>query len=314
MSVIVADRRNVTDGSAAQFLEQVKSNIPIVLVAWSHNFKFNYDAVKDLKDYCLVCYCEYGWDVSFEESHIWGVNSEKFPRYYTGDWVRFDDWVKANPPKLFLKRELLKKDVTDKIKPIEYPARYAAQGIPTREQFNGRPIQAMMYWGRSNERRLSIHGGIWLNARRKGYSVLDNIYYFDNFMLKEDGIKWATFHIPYYSRVPMDELMTLNGFAKIGLSPKGAGYKCFRETEVPVNSVLCLHESDMAYSFDWIHNENCIKMPIGISDDAHEEIDAIEKALKNENLYDIFVNGVRNVEKYMWANYIKFIEDTINNA
>jgi len=313
MSLYVADAKSRTDGSAYQMLEKVSSNIPIVLVAWTERFKFNPDLLK-LKDYVLVCFCEYGYDFKIIDSHIWGENSEKFTRYYTGDWVVFDNWVKENPPKLLFKRELLQKDVTSRIKPIEYACRYSIPPAQTKESFDGRPIQAMMYWGRSNERRLGIHGGIWVNAMKKGYSVIDSVYYFEKFLMEESGIKWATFNIPHYSRIPMEQLLVMNGYSKIGISPSGAGNKCFRETEVSVNSVLCMHDTGMAYSFDWVDGVNCIKMPIGTSDNCTEEIEAIEAGLRRDDLYEIYLKCIDNCKNYQFQNYISnYIEPIINS-
>jgi hypothetical protein len=308
MKLIVADKREITDGSAAQMLERVNSPIPIMLIAWSERFKFNYDLVKEIKDYVLVCFCEYGWNWRIEDSHIWGVNTRKEgygdARYSGEEWDKFDTWVKENPPKLIFKRELLAKDVTEKILPIEYPCRYSIPPKNTKAEFSRRPIQAMMYWGRSNERRLGIHSAIWRNAMEKGYNVIDNVYYFEKFLMNEDGINWATFNIPHYQRIQIESLLLMNSYSKIGISPVGAGNKCFRETEVSTNSVLCLHDTGMAYSYDWVHGENCIKMPLGASPTCDEEINVIEEALKRTDLYDIYVNGVENVKKYQFHDYI----------
>lgn len=317
--VIVVDKREITDGSAAQMLEQVNSPIPIVLIAWSERFKFNYEAVKDLKDYVLVCFCEYGWNWRIKDTHVWGSNTRKEgygdARYSGEEWMKFDTWVKENPPKVTFKRELRAKDVSDKLKPIEYPSRYSIPKKQTKAEFNRRQIQAMMYWGRSNERRLGIHSAIWRNAMEKGYNVVDNVYYFEKFIMNEDGINWATFNIPHYQRIPIETLLMMNSYAKIGISPIGAGNKCFRETEVSNNSVLCLHDTGMAYSFDWVHGENCIKMPLGTSNTCDEEIMAIEEALKRNDLYDVYSNCIDNAANYQFHSYIQnYIEPAIKNA
>src|SRR5688572_11510908 len=100
-------------------LQRVNSPIPIVLVAWTEDFVFN-DALLNVKDFILCCFAEYGWNFPIVDSHIWGENKIEH-RYIGAEWEKFDNWIKSNPPRLIFKRELLKKDVTDKILPIEYP-------------------------------------------------------------------------------------------------------------------------------------------------------------------------------------------------
>ncbi len=42
MNLVIADRRDQTDGTAAAFLQKVNSPIPIVLVAWSVRFQYSW--------------------------------------------------------------------------------------------------------------------------------------------------------------------------------------------------------------------------------------------------------------------------------
>lgn len=302
----IADKNGATDSVYHTLVKRINSKYPIVIVSWSENFVFNDELLK-LEDYVLVCFCEYGWDLTLTESHIWGINSEKFPRYYNNDWVKFDNWVKENPPKLLLKRELLKQDVSDKIKSIEYPCVIQPYLIQSKEQFNSRPISAYQYWGRSNEHRLRIHGEIWLHAYKKGFQVLDNIYYYNDYMHHEQGEKWVTLWIPHYQRIDISVLMQINNSSKLSLSWEGAGQKCFRHMEAPVNSVMVMHKNDLSWSFYW-DETNCILVEHG------KEIEGIEAALSNPNLYDIYVKGVQNCDKYRLGKYIPFLENLINNA
>ena len=43
-------------------------------------------------------------------------------------------------------------------------------------------------------------------------------------------------------------------------------------------------------------------------------ITAIEEALKRGDLYDIYVNGVKHLNKYRNPQYSKYIEDEIKKA
>lgn len=302
--MIVVDRRDITDGSAAALLQKVQSPIPIVLVAWSHRFKFNYEAVKDLKDYVLCCYCEYGYDHVMTESHIWGINSEKFPRYYEGEWIDFDNWVKQNPPKVLLKRELLKKDVSDTVKPIDYPCYYASREVQTEEQFNGRPVDSFFYWGRSHEARLRLHSNIWKAASERGFSVCDNLNFFDKFVMEEQSRKWVSLWMPHYGRIDLKEILGRQVLSKTSIALPGAGVKTFRHCESSVNSVMVKWADEFAWTFDW-NETNCILTSEG------NEIDDIENAVNNPNLYDLYRTGIDNCQKYLLPNYLQYIEKTI---
>ncbi len=308
--VINADQESRTDGTAYNFVCSLKSNVPIVLVAWTEDFKFNED-LRKIKDYILIDFCEYGYNHDFGPygSHVWGDNSDKFPRYYTGDWIKFDKWVEENPPKVFFKRELLKQDASDWLRPIEYPCVFEVTQPQTKEQFLKRPIQVFNYWGRSNEERLRVHGEFWINGYRMGWAVCDNIYYLQKFLEEESNPKkFATFNIPHYARIEMAQIITINGLSKISMSLSGAGKKCFRHSESPVNSIMAMERSGMAWSFDW-DETNSIQFNV------KEELEHCTTALYSEDwLYDIYRKGIDNCRNYQLPDYTKHIETIIANA
>lgn len=299
MNIIFATSTGTIDSVYHTLIRHLNLSMNIVLVSWDENFTFN-NELKKIKDYVLMCYCEYGydWDLEKSGSHIWGKNSAKFPRYYTGDWVKFDNWVKENPPKVTFKRELLAKDVSHEIKPVDYPATVNPYPIQTKEEFLNRPITGSYYFGRSHEGRLILHGNIWVGATKYGYSVCDNLNYFNHFMHHEQGKKYVSFNIPHYVRQPIETIMTINGLSKIGIVPFGAGIKTFRAAEVCCNAVMLMWEDDLAWSFDWVHGVNCLKCKQG------EEVETIENWASDERLYSIYVEGVKNWENYRTENYI----------
>lgn len=86
MAVIVADKNQTTDAAYHTLVKHINSKYPIVMVNWVENFEFN-PALVGVKDFILICYCEYGWDWDLQKSgtHIWGVNSKKVsPLLYGG--------------------------------------------------------------------------------------------------------------------------------------------------------------------------------------------------------------------------------------
>lgn len=318
MPVIIADAHGRTDSAYETLVKHIPCDLPIVMVSWVEGFVFNKELF-GIKDYILACYCEYGWgfDLTKTGSHIWGVNSEKFERYYNGDWIIFDNWVKENPPKVMFKRELLKADVSDKVVPIDYPAVLEPIPIQSEEDFNSRPVSAAYYFGRSHEGRLLLHSDIWKGAVKYGYSVCDNPYQMvgnpseglGNFLQNESGKKYISMHLPYWFRLPMNFILQLTGTAKIGIAPHGAGIKTFRASEVSCNSVMLLWEGDMEWSYPWVHGVNCLRCKQG------EEVETIEKWVQDPRLYSIYCEGVKNWENYRVDNYIQnYILPKINNA
>lgn len=308
--VIVANKTGNTDGTALQFLQSVNSLVPIVLVSWADDFQFN-DALFGVKDYVLVDFTEYGWNVDLKDTHVWGKNTftcdDWSARYNNVNWIEFDTWIKNNPPRLTFKREILIKDVSDKLHPIDYPCVVEGYSKQSKEEFDGRVISVFQYWGRSNENRLRIHGEIWQHATKKGFSVCDNIYYLQHFLQHEQGEKWVTLNIPHYARIPADQLLIFNGMSKLSLSWKGAGFKCFRHNEAPVNSVMVTTKNKYAWCFPW-DETNCILINEG------NEISEIDLALLRTDLYEVYLNGLNNVDNYRLKNFIPYLENKINQS
>jgi len=312
-----------TDGVANRLCEMINTTLPILLISRVEEIKFN-EQVLSLqgKDYVIVDFIECGWDVEMNDTLIVGKNTDQFKFLYGDGWVRLHDFVKNNPPKVYFKRELLAKDKTDKILPIEYPNWQPDYTLDTREQFNSRPIAMFNYWGRSHESRLMFHGEVWKNAARKGYAVCDNIYYFNSFMADEKNpMKFITLNIPHYSRIDISELMKINALSKLSVSLPGCGIKCFRSTgESIVNSIVVLPEDDLAYSFPLIDGLNCIKFS------RNNDVSGVKNewgimnlinhvlGIESDNLYDIYVRSKKVADWYSVNNYIKnYLEPNINN-
>lgn len=309
MAVIIADANGQTDSAYHTLVRHIPSPIPLVMVSWCENFVFN-EALLELKEWILVDFCEYGWNYEIKESHIWGANTDKNGyggRYVGEEWHKFDNWVRDNPPKIIFKRELLAKDVARGTFPIEYPCLIEPQHIYSKEDFDAKPINLFHFWGRSNECRIRMQEEIWLHAFNKGFQVCDNIYYVENYLKEEQGEKWVSLWIPHWARIDINQLMFINSFSKLSLSLPGAGFKCFRTGEVPVNSVMVMHKNDFAFTHDW-DETNCILVEPG------KEIEGIEAALKRDDLYDIYLRGVENIDKYRIGNYTNHLKTIIDAA
>jgi hypothetical protein len=305
MKVVLANRICETDGSMHSMASQINSKLPIVLVSRPNQYKFN-EQLLSLTDYVLIDCCEYGHDIDFDETHLFGKNTEE--KFFSGDeWKRFDDWVAKTPPKLYLKRELLAKDVSDIVKPIEYAAWYEPPPIQSKSEFDARPLDVFFSWGYSSEYRRQLHGKIWTDAHKYGYMVCDNLFYLNGFLQHETNPKkWVTVNVPHFARHPMNEIFGVQGLAKISISHWGAGKKCFRSAEAPLNAVMCMPKDNYAWTHEWKHDKNCVLF------DNKEPMLMIAAAAMSNDLYDIYVNGVETCRKYYLPNYINHLEKLIN--
>lgn len=304
MAIIIANQTGEVDSAYHTLVQHIKSPLPIVMVSYSDNFVFNEDLLSLKQDeFILIDFIEMGWNYDWNKHSI-----ENYHKRFNGDqWGKYHDWA-YEKPLLCFKRELdLPTSTIEGYFPIEYPCLTDKWPIETREQFNNRPLNAFQYWGRSNEHRLRIHSEIWLHAYRKGFSVCDNLYYISEFLKNEGGEKWSTLWIPHWARVEINNLMIINNLSKLSLSWEGAGNKCFRDAEAPVNSVMVRHKNNMAWSFPW-DESNSVLVEHG------KEIEGIEEALKDEYLYDVYIEGMKNVDKYRLENYIPHLEKLINNV
>jgi len=319
---IAPDKNNYIDPPLVNIFKDLDVDIAVVPLARTANYQFN-ERLYDLKEWVLVDYIEYGandWDR--QNSHIWGHNTELFEYRFKDnweEWLKFDKFCKEHPPKITFKRELLKKDVTETLLPCEYPCLLPSYPIQSKEDFNARKIELIHIWGHSNESRRMFQSAAWEHAVKEDITICDNIYYLQGFLSDNPRRLWACMNVPHFARNPMSEVMVINGMAKLSLSQPGDGIKCFRSAEVSQNSIMVLQDDPLAWSFDWIGDVNCIRVPIGntMSDfrglNGSPEINVIEETLRRTDLYDIYVACVKNNKNYMVENYLNnYIKPLIN--
>lgn len=307
--MVVSADRNTIDPPIYNIVSRIDSPIPIVPITRVDNYEFN-PALLELKEYVLMCFCEYGWNYDLKKTHLFTKNTGSFADLFQGEeWEKFDDWVRENPPKLYFKRECVDEKLPDYVKPIEYPSWSIIPPFQTREEFNARPINIFSFWGRSSEDRVRLHADIWAKSGMYGAAVCDNIYYVGQFLRQETcPNKWVTLNVPHFARHDLGEILGINGLSKLSISEPGAGVKCFRHSESPVNSIMAMPYDNMLWTYPWEHGVNCIKYRRGF------EVQDLDEALARPDLYEIYLRGIETVRKYQWDNYKIHIENTIKDA
>lgn len=300
------------DGSVLRIASGINSPYPIVPITRIEGFKFNPDLLS-LDKYVLLDYSELYWNSENTDTHLFGKNTSDYPEQFPGDdWKRFDDFVKEQPPVIYFKRELLNKDRSDFIHPIDYPCWVEPPPVQSKDDFNKRPLEVFFFWGRSHEERVRLHSDIWSNSSRNGASVNDNIYQIQNFLAEESNPKkWVTLYMPHYSRIDISNLLGINGLSKLSVSLFGAGRKCFRTTgESPVNSLMVMQKSESCYTYEWEHGVNCLMFP-----ETKVDVTLLDEFLKRDDLYEIYCKGVETVNKYKIHDYVNnYILPIINKS
>lgn len=309
--IVSPDRNGKLDGPVHFILKELKTDIPLVPVTFYQDYQFDQSLYWKLDNYILFDFCEYGandWDM--QETHLWGINSKKFPQTQTHEWEKFDEFVAKKPPLIYFKRELLQKDFKLGIYPIEYPSFHPPYPVQSEKEFNMRPLQVFFCWGHSHESRRVLHGNIFSNAAIKGYGVVDNFNFIDQ-AKREYKDLWVTIQTPHYARISMEEVLNINGQAKLSVSMPGAGIKCFRHSESPVNSVMVMRNDNLAWSYPWIAGLDCIKFGLPVTKDGirgvlgqWDAIEVMENWLNHDGLYGIYKKGVEKLDKYRLSNYV----------
>lgn len=289
-------------GTEYKIAGSIDTPLPVIPITRANNFVFNTELLK-FEKVVILDYIEYDWNWPLEETgtHLWGYNTNKFKHHFSSDeWMKFDNWVCGLKEVVYFKRELLNGDKSNVVHSLEYPSWITEFQTVSKNDFENRKIDLFNFWGRSHEARLIFHSKVWEHASKHGGDVLDNIFYFNDWIkYEQSGRKYITLNIPFYGRTDISNILSISGLSKLSIAHPGAGRKTFRENEVSNNSVLVTWDNNLEYAYPWIANENCIKF-----DKLGNEFEAIEAALTNPNLYEIYKEGKQNAQKYMITNYI----------
>lgn len=264
------------------------------------------------KPVIVVDFLEYFRQWDEKETHVFGVNDPPLEHWMTDPWKKLDDWLRDHPPILYFKRELLEKDRSDTLVPVEWPCQLSVPPTQTREEFEARPFQVFNNWGLSNHFRSEFHGQIFTEAGRLGITVADSWEMMDYFIEHPEGERhWATIFTHHTRRRPIEEVMRYQLQAKVACSLPGSGTKCFRHGEAPVGCVMALPHDEMAWGIPWEDKVNCLRffdyddcpMPeqlvrYGLADDSWKPSCA-------DSLYDVYVAGQETIRKYRSKDYVR---------
>ncbi len=186
------------------------------------------------------------------------------------------------------------------IHPIDWYNHIPVPQPDTFEQYCARPIDVLMCYGYSHPMRPRLHATILAATQDYGWTFITN----PSHMEHEKPPFAVLLHQPWYDRISQDELLDLQGKAKITISFPGAGEKCFRHSEACINSVMAMPLDHIRWQANWWVG-NSLKMPMLPNEWPFQ----LRKALDNpENLYQIYLNGTKRAAEIkpevVWNSYI----------
>lgn len=266
--------------------------VPICFV---NDYRFNEELLKFNKPLVLFDFMEFGWQAGGAEN-IFGQNiTPAFGHINTPEWLKLDQWVATLKNPLLFKRELFTRDVTDFRIPIEFPCVHEISSIQSKDEFESRPIEVFFNWGYSHPIRQRMHGRVFSSA------VHLNAHIVDGWTQRIEGNAWVTIHTPHYERKSIREVLEWQGRSKVSISLPGAGVKCFRSAEAPVNSVMALLHDELAWSYPWIDGDNCIRL------DSNCHITRMAEIIRNGNgsLYEMYRRSQETIRKYEQHAYAR---------
>ena len=283
----------------------------IFLVSNRHPmFRFNERLHEEMvgKPWVFFNWTENGWDWNQQVSHFYGKNTEKFfGDGYNEHWRAFDKFIQEHPPILTFQRELLERDRSEKILPLEYTGWLPESGSDTKDEFRKRPISALFNWGRSSESRMYMHAAFFSQAPAFGYDVISEWSHIEK-AIKENisgPLKMCSVHAPHFARIDVREVQKFCRMSQIGVIMNGAGVKTFRDAECAQDLLMARPYNLLAWTYPWDETNSIVLPDCQTVESAQKAIKVIMDSIMRPDIYDIYMAGQDNARRYRHENYLR---------
>lgn len=267
-------------------------------------FRFD-DKLNDIqKPWVLFSWSEFGWDDPRETSYLWSRDRLSHPAFQDDEWRKFDQFAKDHPPILTFQRELLAKDRSDRVQPIDYLAWLPEIGNDDRDTFLKRPFDVEFDFGRSHEARMWFHGAVFQNAGRFGYDVVSEFSHVPR-ALEDAGRKWLSVHVPHYARIDVLEVQKLVRQSTITVILPGAGQRTFRSGERCSDAIMAMPRHRLAEVYPWDASNSIVLPEIKTWSDAHDSCKVLADALMRTDLYELYCAATENALNFRAEPYCR---------
>lgn len=315
LAILSPDQGSWVDPPVHSILKQIpdinntsvsEADCVIIPISYNRDFKFNEDLRYLSKPWALADFSEFGWQWGQKNSYLWGFGGDRLcvPQFgESAEYVKFMNFTLDNPPILTFQRELLQKDVTDQLIPIEYLSHLQEFGLDTKEEFQKRPLEVSYNWGRSHEDRMRMHGEIFCQAPNLGYDVISEFSHVDKAIADNPkSKKWLTVHSPHYGRIDVSEVQRFNRMSKVVIAMPGAGFKTFRHGEMCGDAIMAIPRNNLAWSYPWDDGNSIQIEASGI--DRVVSVSLIYGKLQRDDLYQLYCNAMENARNYRYQEYL----------
>lgn len=149
--VLSPDAARRVDPPVSRFLQTLPQgrDIAVVPITRLDGFQFRDELRGTIegKPWVLLDFSEFGPEWDQQTSHLWGRDRLAHGWFGGDEWTKLDTFIREHPPLITFQRELLLKDVSDTMQPVEYLNYSAPIQAETEDQFNARPIDVFFQWG-----------------------------------------------------------------------------------------------------------------------------------------------------------------------
>ena len=283
--------------------DEKDADVVFIPVTRFDEFRFEPKLNDIVKPWVLFDWCEFGWQNTMETSYLWGKDRLTHPSFQNEEWEQFDKFVRDNPPLVVFQRELLERDVSDKVKPLDYLNWLPEAGNDDRDGFLKRPLDISYNFGRSHEGRMWFHGAVFQQAGAFGYHVISEFSHLEK-GLGEDGPKWLSVHSPHFARLDVREVQKINRRALVNVILPGAGRRTFRLSECAGDAIMALPKHELAQAYPWDRSNSLMLPPLKSIESANGYIKIISDALMDrDGLYDTYCRAMDNALNFRPENY-----------
>jgi len=318
--ILSPDGRGQIDGTVTKtlldFLPQRvaslhEADVVVVPISFYPDYTFNQELRSvGQRPWVMIDFTEYGssWNQA-ARTHLFGGTAETPANLLeNGQWGVLHAFAAEKPPAAYFKRELLHRDRSERVHPVEFPCSLPPSVTNRKEDFDARPIEVFNCWGYSHASRPRLHGDIFHGMATHGLEVLSDWEQVNH--LVPGKRNWVSIYSPWFVRKNIGQILSVQDKSKISVSLPGAGTKCFRSAESPLNSIMALPFDDLAWSYPWVDGLNCLRLTQG-----GEFTDLELFAASGAATHAIYVESQENLDRYRSRRYVnEYILPTIEKS
>jgi len=287
----------------------LQADAVVVPISYYHQFQVSPALARINKPIICFDFLEYFGQLE-GDTHL--LDRMPLPKVYAErkDFQELSDILHDKRPAVYFKRELFANGAHEAgVHPVEWPC---VVDIPARDDqatFANRPFEAFNCWGLSHPARARFHGDTFFLMADRNIDVYSHWEQLPHSASSHNPRKWISIHSPHTNRRHIQEVLQWQYQSKCSVTLPGAGVKCFRSTESPVNAIPVTLQDKAVWSIPWKHGVNCIRLKT-----RQQPLELADYLLKiaDHDLFAIYREAQDTVDRYRADRYVaEYIIPTI---